>query len=187
MMTKEADGFLDKNLWKQIFIDHILSDIRWAIDAKRDLVAAQLLLAAIDVIAGLERPSEQEKTSGDNFIKWCDLHMRLKGRNYTLTGLDLWGARCGFLHGYTPLSTVVRQGKARMLAYVDEANEVVMTDNPDKGLAIVSLKALWEAFCQGVLASMKRANRDSEIAKLVNPRLNLMFYSVSLPDHLKNI
>jgi hypothetical protein len=186
-MTADADGFLDKRLWKNIFIDHMLSDIRWAIDEKRDLAAAQLLLAAIDVVAGLERPEDQEETSGDNFIKWCDLHLRLKGRNYTLTGLDLWGARCGFLHGYTPLSKVVRQGKARMLSYVDVSKEVVMTDDHEKGLVIVSLRALWEAFCQGVIVSMKRANRNEEIAKLVNSRLNAMFHSVTLPDHLKGL
>lgn len=186
-MTESADGFLDKKLWKTIFVDHMLSDIRWAIDEKRNLAAAQLLLAAIDVVAGLERPEEQEETSGDNFITWCDSYLALKGRNYTLTGLDLWGARCGFLHGYTPLSRVVRKGKARMLSYVDESQEVVMTDDPETGLVIVSLRALWEAFCQGVIASMKRANRDKRIADLVNPRLNEMFYSIALPDHLKGL
>jgi hypothetical protein len=74
-----------------------------------------------------------------------------------------------------------------MLSYVDVSKEVVMTDDHEKGLVIVSLRALWEAFCQGVIVSMKRANRNEEIAKLVNSRLNAMFHSVTLPDHLKGL
>ena len=174
---------LDLAQWKRIFLDQILSDIYWAIDSKRNLAAAQLILSAIDVIAGLDRPSSQVETSGDIFIQWCDAHMALTGTNCTLTGLDLWGARCGFLHGYTPIAKVVRQGRARMLGYVDEAQSPVMGSEEVPDLLIISLRSLAAALAQGMAASMKRANNDELIGPIVNQRMETMFHSIDLPGH----
>jgi hypothetical protein len=173
--------------WKSIFLDQILGDIRWAIDSKRNLAAAQLILSAVDVIAGIDRPLEKEDTTGDIFIRWCDEHMAISGRDQQLTGLDLWGARCGFLHGYTPLAKVVREGRARMLGYVDEAENPVMgsTETPD--LLIVSLRSLFSSLTKGMAASMKRANCDAEIGNIVNQRMAMMFHSIDISDRFAKL
>lgn len=176
VMPDDAEH-LDKQLWKEVVLDRILTDIRWAIDADRHIVAAQLLLAGIDVIAGLERPAEQEETSGSELINWAEKYLKLAGPNYTLTGQDIWGARCGFLHGYTPRAKIVREGRAKMLGYMDAAEPPVMTDDPDQ-LVLVSLRALFQAFVAGTLDTMKRINHDKDIADRVNPRLSMMFRSV---------
>jgi hypothetical protein len=116
----------------------------------------------------------------------CDAYLKLAGKSYTLTGMDLWGARCGFLHGYTPQSRVVRQGKARMLVYVDDASQPVMTD-PSTPVVMVSLKALFRAFAEGVADTMKRINRDPRLAERVNPRLAMMFRAEPVPEHLRGL
>ncbi|HTD04443.1 hypothetical protein [Undibacterium sp.] len=180
-----AGEYLNKELWKSIIIDHMLNDIRWAIDAKRELVAARLLLAAIDVIAGLERPVMQEETTGNDLIVWSDKYLCIAGSKYQLKGLDIWGARCGFLHGYTANARVVRDGRARMLSYVDVAAEPVMTESADKGLVLASLDALFKAFVTGVIDTMKRINRDETIASRVNPRLEMVFRSVPATTSLQ--
>ena len=178
---------LNLEQWKRIFIDQILSDILWAIDSKRNLVAAQLILSAIDVIAGLDRPLELEDTTGDIFIRWCDDHMSISGANHKLTGLDLWGARCGFLHGYTPQAKVVRQGRARTLGYVDEAENPVMgsTDSPE--FLLVSLRSLASSLAQGMSTSMKRANNAAELGQIVNKRMEMMFQSVDVSDRFAEV
>jgi hypothetical protein len=49
---------------------------------------------------------------------------------------------------------------------------------------MVTLNALFSAFANGLVDTMKRINRDPELAARVNPRLEMMFYSVPLPEHL---
>jgi hypothetical protein len=173
---------LNLDRWKNIFIDHILNDIQWAIDSERNLAAAQLILSAIDVVSGLERPAEKDKTSGDIFIRWCDVHMKLAGQSYSLTGLDLWGARCGFLHGYTPISKQVRLQRARILSYVDHAENPVMGAADAPNFLIVSLRALTSLLAQGMSDSMARINNDEALGVLVNQRMEMMFQSIDISE-----
>ncbi|WP_310615574.1 hypothetical protein [Limnohabitans sp.] len=113
--------------------------------------------------------------------------MAVSGRDQKLTGLDLWGARCGFLHGYTPLAKVVREGRARMLGYVDEAENPVMGSTETPELLIVSLRSLFGSLAEGVTASMKRANNDAEIGSIVNQRMAMMFHSIDISDRFAKL
>jgi hypothetical protein len=184
-MSSDQSIKLDESLWKQILIDHILGDISFAIQSNRELIAAQLILAAIDIFAGLSRPRSQEYTNGDQFITWCEKYMLLEGRCYRLTGQDLWGARCGFLHGYTPISNIFRQGRAKMLSYVDDANEDIITSEEVDDLVIVSLTALYKYLCTGLLGELAQIRANSELTLLVNQRLSMMFYNKKLDDKFK--
>lgn len=173
---------LNLDRWKNIFIDHILNDIQWAIESDRNLAAAQLILSAIDVVSGLERPAEKDETTGDIFIRWCDAHMKLVGRSHSLTGVDLWGARCGFLHGYSPISRQVRLQRARILAYVDHAENPVMGAEDSPNFLIVSLRALTSLLVQGMRDSMNRINNDEVLGDLVNQRMQMMFQSIDISE-----
>lgn len=176
-----VDGYLNKPLFKKIFVDHICSDIRWAIDAKRELAAAQLLLAAIDTTSGLERPAKQEDTIRQQFIAWADKYLALQGEHYTLAGIDVYGSRRGFLHGYTSQARVVRNGEAKMLSYVDAIDPPVASER-EPGLVLVSLRHLFEAYMAGLIDTMKRINQSEELAALVNPRLEMMFCTELLDE-----
>lgn len=180
-----SDGYLNKPLFKKIFVDHICTDIQWNVQSDRYLAAAQLLLNAVDIISGLTRPAHQEDTTRKEFIAWADKFMSLKGNKYQLTGTDIYAARCGFSHGYTPHPKLVREGKAKTLSYVDASTMPVMTD--DGSLIIVSLKHLKEAFTEGLIATMKEINSSVELSTLVNPRLDAMFYTENLPEKFQNL
>ena len=181
------ENHLNLTRWKSIFVDHILSDIEWAIDAGRNLAAAQLILSAIDVVSGLERPADKEETSGDIFIRWCDVHLALAGPCHSLTGLDLWGARCGFLHGYTPISKQVRLQRARILAYVDHAENPVMGAEDAPNFLIVSLRSLTSLLVQGVSDSMVRLNSDKALGQLANQRMEMMFQSIDISEQYSGL
>ena len=111
-MSLNKKNYLDEELWNCVFNNQISDDIKWAIHSDRCLVAAQLLLAAIDVISGIERPKNENINTSNRYISWCNTYIKMTGEHYKLTGNDLWGARCGFLHGYTHLSTEVVKGRA---------------------------------------------------------------------------
>ncbi|VVE72954.1 hypothetical protein PPN31119_04456 [Pandoraea pnomenusa] len=172
----------DKELFIDIVVKHMLSDVKWAIEQGRNLVAAQLLLAAVDVIAGLTRQADLEETTSAVFQAWASEHLALVGDNYKLTGADIWGARCGFLHGYTPASRIVRQGRARRLVYVDAMVPPVKSGEGPDGLVIVSLRHLYAALLTGTKATMRMIESDPELAQLVNSRLQMMFRVVDLDD-----
>jgi hypothetical protein len=154
------------------------------------------LLAAIDVISGIDRPKNEDINTSNRYISWCNTYIKMTGEHYKLTGNDLWGARCGFLHGYTHLSTEVVKGRARILSFADNLEydlissplqNVNITENPFNGLVIVSLKSLFNFFCLGLVAIRDKIKEDENLTLLVNSRLQNMFQSVDLKDPLKQI
>jgi hypothetical protein len=188
-MTLTKKDYLDVELWDCVFNKQISDDIRWALYSERHLVAAQLLLSAIDVISGIDRPKEMNNNSSERYISWCNTYINLTGVHYVLTGNDLWGARCGFLHGYTHLSTNVSIGKARMLSFLDNLEYDLISDspeniniieNPSSGLVIVSLTSLYNYFHLGLGVMENNIKKDENLSLLVNSRLRNMFSSVDI-------
>jgi hypothetical protein len=176
---------MDEALFRKIFFDHICSDIQWTIDSKHYLSAAQLLLTGIEIIAGLARPLSREITSASEFRSWAEKYIKLSGKYYTLTPMDLWASRCGFLHGYTPLSKLVRSGKAVALCYVDDSQFAIVTGKSEIQMARVSLKHLLASYKDGLAQTCQMLASKPEILALVNHRLNIMFPSQNLPSEIQ--
>lgn len=174
---------LNNKQFHRVFVEHMLSDVRFCIENGRHLAAAQLLLASIDTVAGMDRPANMPDTTSQRFIDYGNKHLALEGENYTLRGIDLWGARNGFLHGYTPVSSALRKGQATMLVWVDN-NPVPVQSNEDNSLVVVSLRHLAAAHSQGIKALVQRASNDDALAELINQRLDLMFTMDDIPDGL---
>jgi hypothetical protein len=148
------------------------------------VAGAQLLMSAIDVASGIERPRDKLDTTRDDFISWADRYLTLSGPEYTLRGVDLYAARCGLLHGYTAQAKLISQGKAVMLGWLDDMMPPVRA-NEDQSLVLASLAALFVAFNHGLADSISRINRNEELAALVNERMAFMFQASELDADLK--
>jgi hypothetical protein len=73
-----------------------------------------LLYSLIDVTASLERrPPEGTKAA---FVRWVEENM-LKRQPLSCSALELYAARCGVLHTFTPDSDLSRDGLARTIVY----------------------------------------------------------------------
>lgn len=179
-----ADGWLDLPTYKAVFVDHIAADVKFCFQNQRWIGGAQLLMSAIDITAGIERPAAKLDTDRADFIAWADKYLCLSGPEYSLTGLDVYAARCGLLHGYTTNAKLVRKGKAVSLGWVDRMDPPVRA-NEDKSLVIGSLSALFKAYLSGVADSLKRINGDEALAALVNERLQHMFQAENLDEETK--
>src|SRR5271167_3287926 len=96
------------------FYDHVIQQLE-AIEnclANRRIVPCLCLLyTVIDVIASLERKPEEGTRAA--FVHWVGENM-LKTYPLPCTALELYAARCGVLHTFTPDSELSRHGKARM-------------------------------------------------------------------------
>ncbi len=178
------DGWLDLRLYHAVFVEHIISDIKFCLENKRMVAGAQLLMSAIDIASGIERSREKLDTDREDFISWADRYLTLSGPEYTLRGVDLYAARCGLLHGYTAQAKLIRQGKAVMLGWLDDMLPPVRA-NEDQSMVLASVAALFVAFNHGLADSIGRINRNEELAELVNERLALMFQASDLDADLK--
>jgi hypothetical protein len=178
------NGWLDLRMYHAVFVEHIISDIKFCLENHRMVAGAQLLMSAIDIASGIERPREKLDTDREDFISWADRYLTLSGPEYTLRGVDLYAARCGLLHGYTAQAKLIRQGKAVMLGWLDDMLPPVRA-NEDQSLVLASLAALFVAFNHGLADSIGRINRNQELAVLVNERLAFMFQASDLDVELK--
>ncbi|MHB8869074.1 MAG: hypothetical protein ACYC6T_02120 [Thermoleophilia bacterium] len=90
------------------------SGIRACLDVHANTSALVLVYSAIDVCAWLA--SDTEETTRSTFTGWVDRYL-LPARKLDCTSDELYGARCGLLHTFTPESRQSREGKVRTIGY----------------------------------------------------------------------
>jgi hypothetical protein len=83
-----------------------------------------LLYSSIDILSSLTRSIGSDDTSGTIFQEWVKKYL-LPGSLLPCNEMDLWGARCGFLHTYTVQSKLSRHHKIRELHYVSKERKFV--------------------------------------------------------------
>ncbi len=66
-----------------------------------------LLYSAIDIAAGLASP-EPGPTGQKHFVAWAVRYMNPKAK-LSCTPVELYGARCGIVHGFSPASGLSRK------------------------------------------------------------------------------
>jgi hypothetical protein len=146
--------------------------------------AVILILSAIDAMAYLSMPENQEDVTRADFIGWAEKYIRFPGREQ-LTGEDLYGARCAMLHSYRVRSRMSREGKCRKIGYVDESIPPIHY-NPkvSKELVLVSIAALRDALFQGIdqfLIDIYK-NPGSRQAKTANERFQTLVHSYPVEE-----
>jgi hypothetical protein len=73
--------------------------IRLLIDSECFPAAVTLIYSGMDAMAFLNMPSRQQDVTGKDFISWADRYISFPCREQ-VSGLDLYGARCGVLHAH---------------------------------------------------------------------------------------
>jgi hypothetical protein len=92
----------------------LVESVEDCLEKGRLLPCLMLLYSGIDVVAGLERESGEGTKAA--FVRWVAEYL-LKVRLLPCTALELYAARCGIVHAFTPESDLSRQGKARKVFY----------------------------------------------------------------------
>jgi hypothetical protein len=84
------------------------------VEQKQTLPALVLIYSGMDIVAGLERQVGEGTKAA--FVRWCDNYL-LKAQSLACSALELYGARCGILHTYSPDSDLSKAGKVRRVFY----------------------------------------------------------------------
>jgi hypothetical protein len=133
--------------------------------------AVILILSAIDAMAYLGMPTDQESVTRVDFIRWAEQFIHFDGPQQ-LTGADLYGARCAMLHSYGVRSSMSRKGECRLVGYMSESYPPIQY-NPSvsRELVLVSVPALRDVLFKGIDDFLVYLFSDSERAKLAEERL----------------
>jgi hypothetical protein len=149
----------------------IKDDIAFNFENKRFRAAVILIYTGMDAMAYLDMPDRQDDVTRSDFIRWVDRYIRFDSSE-PVTGEDLYGARCAMLHSYGVVSKLSRDNKCRMVAYMDKAIPAVRFDESiDKGLLMLSIAALKDAFFSAIDRFLVAAFADKAKSAVVERRL----------------
>ena len=143
--------------------------------------ALVLLYSAIDIAAGLA--SEAPNAAGKQpFVKWVNRYMAVHDR-LGCTALDLYGARCGLVHGFGSASTLSQSGKAKQILYAQGASdaaklrEIAAFSKID--YVVVHAANLLNTVRESVESFLDDAYSDSKLLERINRNALFAFENLS--------
>ncbi len=124
-----------------------------------------LIYSAIDTVGWLD--SGRTFATRNSLINWTEQYL-LTAKRLSCTAMDLYAARCGLLHTFTPNSQLSSDQKARRICYAwgesraeDLQRTIDLARNGNEYVA-VKVEELFAAWCDGVLAFTTELESDAE-------------------------
>lgn len=151
------------------------------VEDKNTLCALILLYSAVDTAGWLN--SESPMATRDSFMSWVRRYL-LTAKGVDCTALDLYAARCGLLHTFTPDSALVSEGKARQICYawgdadVDEMKTIIRRLGKTERAVAVHFDDLREAWRLGLIAFGQEMDADPELKSRVLTKAESFFRSM---------
>jgi hypothetical protein len=141
----------------------LMTGIDACLERKLKGPALTLIYSTIDTAGWLD--TEQAFTSRQGFINWTEKYL-LPAKPLLCDAIDLYAARCGLLHTFTPDSQLSVHGKARRLCYawgtakVQDVQRLIDLTNGTQIYAAVHVDELYEALKLGLLAFIDDIEND---------------------------
>lgn len=149
----------------------IIAGIASCVEAKCVMSALILLYSAIDAMAALTRGLADAESDGRDFQQWVRSYF-LPQLAVPLSVEDLWGARCGVVHTYSPHSRLSHAHRARLLVYCwreghrpDDA--ILANFAAQKHTIVLEIEAMVEAFHVAVERFSERIAQDPDLRRRV--------------------
>ncbi len=133
------------------------------IEKKAITPALILIYSAIDTTGWLD--STEAFSTRNDFMSWVDRYL-LKAKPLRCTSLDLYAARCGLLHTFTPDSQLSSSGKARVICYAwgkakaEDLQRTIDFKNKSNELVAVHVYELYEAWKSGLVPFGEDLDKD---------------------------
>jgi hypothetical protein len=161
----------------------IKNGIRVALENECWMAVVTLTLSGMDTMAYLGMPAGKQDVARSDFVDWVEQYIRFAGP-HQLSGLDLYGARCGVLHAYRTASRLSREGKCRQVIYKFQRGGQSVDYNPevDPSVVIVSIEALAKALFAGIDRFLVDLFKDKTRGALADQRFRGMFHTVPAKD-----
>jgi hypothetical protein len=95
--------------------DQIFQTAEWSLSKETLIPTLILLYSAIDIAAGLASTDTEQKV-GKRFVRWVNDYI-VPEKSLGCTAQDLYGARCGLSHSFSPISDLSQSRKAKQVLY----------------------------------------------------------------------
>jgi hypothetical protein len=110
------------------------------------------------------RPNAYGEPNQTTFVRWVDSYL-LPGSPIRCDALDIYAARCGVVHTFTPNSRLYRDGKARRIGYTwgtaqadDLHRTAIALGSKDRS---VHIDQLVSSFRRGVAKHLDHVEKDA--------------------------
>lgn len=140
--------------------------------------ALVLTFSAIDTMAYLAMPAGKLDVMRSDFIDWAEKYMIFENSSQRPTAQDLYGARCGVLHGQGTACRRTREGKCRPIRFTSAQFQPRDTayESPSKDAAHVAtleleVQQFVGAFLGGARRFLSSLCQDPRALKLASQRL----------------
>ena len=146
----------------------MLNGVESCVRAQCLVSAVALMYSTIDAISALTRAREKSKTDRTVFITWIGKY--IPTAKLGCTTAELYGARCGVLHTYSPESDLSREGKAKTVIYkwqTGPAPNPTVLCNVRPDAIVLCVETLWGALREGIDAFLADVERNPELHDLV--------------------
>ena len=157
-----------------VLLDGICGDIRFALKHGRNRAALILTFSGIDAMASLEKNDVKER-----FANWVNEYMQFS--EWPEAGIELYGARCGILHTYGPISNLFEKGQVRLIGYTSGGGRDVMQSAE---LVLVSVEALAFQFFRGIARYIEALVSEPTKRAKAAPRIQQMYQEFDLNTEL---
>lgn len=149
----------------------MLPGIQACLDQQCLVSAVTLVFAAIDALAALTRPINQPETDGATFRAWATRFLHPDQR-INCTVEDLWGARCGVLHTYSPEAIRAAARGARRIYYQWRQGPAAdaVRELPARSVVVI-VEDLYAALFDAVHAYMADIPIDADLRARLNAHL----------------
>ncbi|MCB2228650.1 MAG: hypothetical protein KQH53_18380 [Desulfarculaceae bacterium] len=148
-----------------------------------------LLYSAIDILGWLD--SSEEWASKKSFMAWANKYI-LIDNSLNCTDIELYGARCGLLHTFSPDSKLSKHGEVRRVAYafapakVEELRRSIEAIEWSDKLVAVHVGDLYERWQIGVERFLEDLNKDQARKSKVYYKVS-KFFSVMKPEDVRKL
>ncbi len=133
--------------------------------------AVTLMFSTIDALAALTRPPDNRSTDRTVFKAWATEYLEPQS-NLKCSSDDLWGARCGVLHLYSPESSSSFNGTAKPIYYQWAAGPTTGTARSiPQGSIVIEVETLHKAVKTGIKEFMQNIETDEGLRIKVDGHL----------------
>jgi len=180
-------GDLSRDFVTNFVHGQLKRSIRVLLEAECLSAAVVLIYSGMDTMAWIGMPAGQRGVTRTDFIRWAGRYVRFPCREQ-LTGEDLYGARCAMVHQYGAESAISRQGKCRLVGYMnDSIPEIRFQPAVDPDLVLVSVKGLAEAFFRSVDTFLIDVFADKNKASVAETRIEKIVHEFSVGEGTEDV
>lgn len=152
--------------------------LRLTLNTGHIMASLILMFSYIDAMASLTMPDGQKEVRGRDFISWVETYMRSGSQQYQYCGIDLWGARCGLLHRYSPNSRHSDAGQCKKLVY-STRHDHLYNSAQENNIVVISANLIVTDFFGAMSNFLKDILSNPEVKARVDKRFKEFFHEHS--------